>query len=529
MRKLFQNAAPLTRTLLCTAALGAGLAGAQKQSTLVIGGDFNDLITFDPGVSYEFSGGLVAGNIYDTLVAYENNNLKTLKPRLASSWKVDKTADGSRITFKLRDAKFSTGRPVTANDVVYSINRVIQLKTPSSFLFTDVANFKVGSVSAPDAKTVVMDVPKTANPNIVLAVLTFNSGAVIDSAEAKAHEQNGDYGSNWLKDHSAGSGPFKLNRWDRNAQVALDANPNAFRRSTNIKRVILRYMQESAAQQSAMNSGEIDVALDYTPDAFNALAGNSKFKTQKADSFLLPYLGMNSSKGSVFEDARVREAMRYAIDQDSIIKNLLQGLGRKTQTIIPLGLAGSNSKVYYPYDPEKAKALLKAAGKGDGFSVDFTVSTGSCAGGVPCQDLAAKIQADLAKVGIKANIKPMVNAELLKMYRAQQAQLIQVSWGPDYPDADGNGTPLSDYNAKSLAWRNNWNDPAASKLAQAAAIEIDPAKRLALYKQLTEYMVKYGPYVILYQPTRPVVMAANVTGYLLDANGNVQFEKVSKK
>lgn len=519
----------LTKTLLCTALLGVGLAGAQRQSTLVVGGDFNDLITFDPGVSYEFSGGLVAGNLYDTLVAYENNNLKTLKPRLASSWKVDKTADGSRIIFKLRDAKFSTGRPVTAGDVVWSINRVIQLKTPSSFLFTDVANFKVGSVSAPDAKTVVMNVPKTANPNIVLAVLTFNVGAIIDSTEAKAHEQGGDYGTGWLKDHSAGSGPFKLNRWDRNAQVALDVNPNAFRRSPIIKRVILRYMQESAAQQTALNSGEIDVAQDYTPDAFNALKGNSKFKTQKADSFLLQYLGMNSSKGSVFEDARVREAVRYAVDQDGIIKSLLQGMGRKNQTVIPLGLSGANNKVYYPYDPAKARALLKAAGKENGFSVDFAVSTGACAGGIPCQDLAAKIQSDLAKVGIKANIKPMVNSELLTMYRAQKAQLIQVSWGPDYPDADGNGTPLSDFNAKSLAWRNNWNDPAASKLAQAAAIEIDPARRLALYKQLTEYMVKNGPYVILYQPTRPIVTGANVSGYVLDANGNVQFEKVSKK
>lgn len=129
----------------------------------------------------------------------------------------------------------------------------------------------------------------------------------------------------------------------------------------------------------------------------------------------------------------MREAVRYAIDQDGIIDSLLQGLGRKTQTIIPIGLAGSDPKIYYPYNIAKAKALLAAAGKAGGFSVDFLVSTGSCAGGVPCQDLAAKVQSDLAKIGIKANIRQMVNSELLTVYRAQKAQLIQVAWSQIIP------------------------------------------------------------------------------------------------
>ena len=516
-------------TLALTLGLPMSAAQSARQSTLVMGGDFSDLITLDPGVSYEFSGSLITGNLYDTLVGFEGNDLSKVRPRLASSWKITPTATGSRLSFTLRSTKFSTGRPVTAADVVYSINRVISLKSPSSFLLTDVANLKIGSVTAPSANTVVFDIPKTANPNIVLALLTFNVGGIIDSTEAKAHEQSGDFGSGWLRDHSAGSGPFVLNRWDRSSQVALDVNPDALRKSATTKRIILRYMLESSAQQTALNSGEIDVAWDYTPDAFNAAASNPKLKALKTGSFLMAYLGMNSAKGQPFEDARVREAVRYAIDQDGIIKNLLQGLGRKSQTIVPQGLAGSNPALPYAYDPAKAKALLAAAGKGSGFDVDFLVSTGSCAGGVPCQDLAAKIQSDLAKVGIRANIKQMVQAELLTTYRAQKASLIQVSWSPDYPDADGNGTPLADYNAKSLAWRNGWNNPAASKLAQAAAVELDQTKRVALYKQLTELVAKEGPYAILYQPYKPVVISTDVQGFVRNANGDVQFEKISKK
>ncbi len=516
--------------LLLSLGLLSSQADAQsaRQSTFVIGGDFNDLITLDPGVSYEFTGSLITDNLYDTLVAYENNDLEKLRPRLASSWKVTATPTGSRITFTLRDAKFSTGRPVTANDVVYSLNRVIQLKTPSSFLLTDVAHLKVGSITAPSSKVVVMDVPKAANPVIVLALLTFNVGGIIDSTEAKAHEQNGDFGTGWLKDHSAGSGPFTLNRWNKNAQVALDASPNAFRKSASIKRVILRFMPEAAAQQSALNSGEIDAAWNYTPDAFNAAKASGKLNALKTPTFQLTYLGLNSAKGMPFEDARVREAVRYAIDQDGIIKSLLQGLGRKTQTIIPLGMVGADPSISHPYNPAKARALLKKAGK-ENLNVEFSVPTGSCPGGVPCADLAAKIQADLSKVGIKTTIKQGVMSAVLTDYRAQKLPMLLMYWSPDFVDPEGNATPMSDYAAKSLAWRNGWKNATAAKLAQSAAVETNQTKREAIYKKLNALMVKDGPYAILYQPAVPIVISSAVSGFNRDANGNVQFEKISKK
>ena len=117
--------------------------------------------------------------------------------------------------------------------------------------------------------------------------------------------------------------------------------------------------------------------------------------------------------------------------------------------------------------------------------------------------MAAKIQADLAKIGIKANIKQMVNSELYTTYRAQKAPLIQADWSPDYPDADGNGTPLSDYAAESLAWRNGWDNAAASKLAQTAAIETNAPKRLAQYKQLTALLAKEGPFASCISPINP--------------------------
>lgn len=515
--------------MLAASALGASaLAQSSRESTLVIGADLSDLITLDPGASYEFSGSLITDNLYDTLVRFEGTDLSRVRPGLAQSWSVAKLPDGgSRITFKLKNAKFASGNPVTARDVVYSFDRVIALKTNSSFLLTDVANVKVGSTKAADDKTVTLDLPKTANPNIVLNLLTFNVGGVVDSVEVAKHITNNDYGSAWLSTNSAGSGPYVLNRWDKGAQVALDANPNASRRG-QIKRVVLRNQLEANAQSLALNSGDIDIAYDFTPEGFQGAQKDNKFKALKTDTFQMQYLGMNSGPNSPFADARVRQAVRYAIDQKGIIDGLLGGLGRPMQTIIPAGLFGADTKTYFPYDPEKAKALLKAAGKEGGFEVEFTVTTGSCGGGVPCADLAAKVQADLAKVGIRTKIRQIVQAEALKLYRAQQASLIMVGWSPDYPDPDGNGTPLADYGAKSLAWRNNWKNDAASKLAQAGSIETDRIKRAAIYKQLTQLMAQEGPYAILYQPYRPIVTSAKISGFVRNANGNVDFTKVKK-
>ncbi len=513
--------------LLGVGLLAVGVAQNSRSTTLVYGGDWSDLITLDPGASYEFSGGLVADNLYETLVKFEGEDLSTLKPSIATRWTVKDAGDGWKVTFNLRNEKFASGNPVTADDVVYSFDRAIALKGNGSFLFTDVANMKVGSTKAVNKNTVEVTLPKTASPAAFLNLLTFNIGGIVDSVEVKKHVTNNDYGTAWLKDHSAGSGAYTLNRWDQSQQVVLDANPQS-RLLPKLTRVILREMKEANTQKIALESGEIDIAENLTPDMVVAKSKDAKFTVYKADSSRLQYLGMNAGPDSPFKDARVRQAVRWAIDQDGIVNDLAGGNARKIQTIIPAGLFGYNPATPYKVDVEKAKALLKAAGKDGGFEFEFLIGTGSCGAGISCSDLAAKIQSDLAKIGLKANIKQIVQSEQLKIYRAQKAQMVLLAWSPDFPDPDGNATPMSDYGAKSLAWRNVWQNDAAGKLAQQAALETNATKRAALYKQLTELQLDDGPFAILYQPKVPLVLAKNVLGYARNAQGQVRFEKLSK-
>lgn len=523
MQRKFQRLASLGIVL-------ASLAVAQdRTSTLIYGGDWSDLITLDPQVSYEFSGGLITDNLYETLVKFEGADLSTLKPGLAESWKVERGGDSWVITFKLRKgSKFSTGREVTAKDVVYSFDRAIQLKGPSSFLFIDIAQLKVGGTKAIDPYTVEVRIPKTASPGSFLSILTFNIGGIVDSEEVQKHAKGGDFGKEWLTNNSAGSGPFRLVRWDRGSQVLLEANPNA-RLKPKLQRIIMREIKEPTVLRTALESGEIDIAEGLTPEALKAIAANPRFKTLKADSLRLNYMGMNVKPGSPFANPKVREAMRWAVNQDELVNGLVQGNGTKIQTIIPKGLLGYNNALPYKYDPTRAKQLLAEAGYPNGFEFELLTSTGLCGGGIPCQDIAAKIQSDLAKAGVKANIKAIANAEALKIYRAQNHQVYLGGWSPDFPDPDGNATPLADFAAKSLAWRNVWEDATSSKLANQGSLETDPSKRAALYKLLTDYALKSGPYVILYQPSIPLGFSAKVEGYVRNAQGQVRFENISKQ
>ncbi|RMH58198.1 MAG: ABC transporter substrate-binding protein [Deinococcus-Thermus bacterium] len=509
--------------------LGGFSLAQDRTQVLVYGGDWTDLITLDPQVVYEFSGVMIADNLYETLVRFEGSDLATLRPGLAESWKVERGTTDWILTFKLRrGSRFSTGREVTAKDVVFSFERALALKGPGSFLFTDIAQLKPGATKALDPYTVEVRIPKSASPQSFLSILTFTIGGVVDSEEVQKNAKGGDLGKDWLTNNSAGSGPYRLVRWDRGNQVILEANPHA-RIKPKVPRVVLRYIQEPAVLRTALESGEIDIAEGLTPEGLKAIAANPRFKVVRAETLRLQYLGMNMKAGSPFANAKLREAMRYAVNQDELLQGLLQGNAVKTQTLIPKGLLGHNPTTPYKYDPNRARKLLAEAGYPQGLEFELLVSTGICGGGVPCPDVAAKLQADMAKAGFRARIRAIANAEVLATYRAQNHQVVLAGWSPDFPDPDGNATPWADYGARSLAWRNSYNDEVAAKLARQAALETDPQKRQALYKVLTEKVLREGPYVVLYQPAQPIGLSAKVEGFLKNPMMSAPLWQVSKQ
>ncbi len=487
-----------------------------RANTLIFAADMTDIITLDPAVAYEFGGILPVGNMYETLLSFPPGETE-LQPVLAESWDVSQEGDMWKLTFRLNpNAKFASGAPVTAEDVVFSWSRAIDINKSPAFLLTDVCQMTKENIRAVDAGTVELRIPGEASPSVCLSVLTFTVAAVVEKAAVEPN-MGDDMGESWLNDHSAGSGPYVLDRWDRNVSVTLNANPNYWGGVTPaMKRVILQNMPEAVNRQAAIETGDADIIQDVGPEQVAVLEGNPDIKLVKALSTLLVYAAVNASMPP-FDNPDARQALRYAVNYDNII-TLLGGNGELVQEIIPIGFLGHTGKNPFKQDLEKAKELFAKAGVAEGTVIPFTVATGTAPGGVEWATIAASIQADLAQIGIDLEIQQLQQSELLTKYRAQELPMLLMNWGPDFPDPDGNATPFANYEARSLAWRNSWNDPQAIELSKQAARETDPAKRVELYAQLVEYVQNNGPYVMLYQPTQIYAVRNNVEGFVYDPN-----------
>jgi peptide/nickel transport system substrate-binding protein len=536
-RQLRQTSIVLAVAVLVVAACGApttpGAGGSVSPSaggaasTLVIYRDTSDLISFDPAVLYEFSAVYATHNAYETLVRFEGTDLTTVKPGLATSWDIKDAGATNDMTFKLKSGvKFASGNPLTADDVVYSFQRAIKLNKSPAFLFTDIAGLKPESIKATDATTVVISVPKTSSTQTLLIILTFTIGGIVDSKDLKTKETAGDFGSAYLLDHSAGSGPFSIDHWTKNTEFLLKANPNYGGTKPALSAVLVKHVPEPTNQQFALEKGDADIANDLGPEQIAALQGKAGVTTISADSLLLVYVGMNA-KFKPLDNVNVREALRTAVDYDGIVKDLLRGNGKKVQDIIPAGLPGHTDATPFQADVTKAKSLLQQAGQ-TAITLEFLIPTGQAPGGAAWGDIAAKLKSDWAKIGVTVNIKQTTTAELLATYRAQNGQLVMINWGPDYPDPGANVNPFTDYKAKSIAYRNGWDDPAIATKAHEAELIADPAKRTAAYKEIGDYVLHNGPYVVLYQPKELFGLRSNVKGFNWSSIGWAELAAVTK-
>jgi peptide/nickel transport system substrate-binding protein len=490
----------------------AAPAEVSPQETLIFAADLSDQISMDPAVAYEFGGIQVVGSIYQSLVMTLPGD-PTIKPLLAKSWDVKTDANGSTMTFKLDEkATFASGAPVTADDVVYSWGRIVDLNKSPAFLFTDFGVTKE-SFKAIDPQTVELKLPATTSPQVFLTVVANSVAGIVEKKVVEANAGS-DFGSTWLNDNSAGSGPYVMTSWERNTQNVLDLNPNFWGTAPAIKRVIMRNVTEQANLQSAIETGDADIVQDLGIEQAKALEGNPDLNLIKANQTQLQYIGMNAMIPP-FDKADVREAIRYAINYDEI-NSLLAGSGKIVQEVIPDGFLGYTGETPFKQDIAKAKELLTKAGVAEGTEIQLTVGSGIATGGLENATLAAKLQSDIEKTGLKVNIQQIQSSELLNLYRAQKLQMVMLSWGPDYPDPHTNANPFTNYEAKSIAWRNGWQSPEVAKLALDASLAPDTAARTELYKQMAERLFHEGPYAVLYQPTRTYGVRKNITGFQYD-------------
>jgi peptide/nickel transport system substrate-binding protein len=496
---------------------GPALAATPKD-TVVMAKQIDDIISLDPAESFEFSGSEVTGNIYERLIAYDLNDVSKLKGELAESWSVG--ADGKTYTFKMKKGiKFASGNPVTAQDAAYSLQRAVIMNKTPGFILTQFGFTKDNAkekIRATDDSTLVVETGDQVAPTFFYYCLTAVIGGIVDMKTVQAHEQNGDFGNEWLKTNSAGSGPFKLISWKANDSYVLERNDNYQGTKAIPRRVVVRHVAEPASQRLLLEKGDIDYARDLTKDQLDAIKGNANIVTQQARKGSIWYVSVNQKNPNLAKP-EVREALKWLVDYAGIEENILRGSYVVHQSFLPKGFLGAIDDKPYKFDLAKAKALLAKAGLPDGFSVTMDVRNTS-----PNTDIAQAIQASWAKAGIKLELLPGDGKQVITKYRARNHDVMLLQWGPDYQDPHSNAETFAmnvdntdATKSKTLAWRNSWDIPDMTKQTAAAARERDAKKREAMYQAIQREHQRVSPFIIMFQQIEVAAHGKNVDGFVI--------------
>lgn len=527
---------PMTASALLLAACGSSTPTASQptftaQNTVITASDISDAVTLDPNVAYEFSSTAAAHQIYSTLVQFPPGNLTQPVPSVATSWSV--SSNGQDWTFQLRKGvKFSNGDTLTAQDVVYSLERVVNIPTdPASWLITQMGFTPANvaqDVRAVGSNELKITLPQPFAQGAFLAVLANPVASIVDSRVVKAHVKNGDWGTHWLYNHSAGSGPYELTSWQPSQQMEFTANPNyTLGPAPAVKRIYWKQEADTTARMDMLLRGDADIAIGLTASQVQSLQGKPGISILKVPSIAEVYVGMGVKTVPALGNPYVREAMKYAIDYNSIIKNLLNGNGTLLQGIIPKGIFGYTDKAPFTYNLQKAKQLLAQGGYPNGFSATMLVSSGTAAGGVSSAALAEALTSGWAKVGINVSVRQLQSSELYSEYRAHKAQLVLAEWALDYPDPQDFGAPFADYTQKSLIWRLQDNNTALSALVQQSAGMQDTPQRQALYNQINADLVT-GPFAIIYQPDEVIAYSSKLHNLTYDDLNGIDYAQLTK-
>ncbi|HEX3403414.1 MAG TPA: ABC transporter substrate-binding protein [Acetobacteraceae bacterium] len=513
------------RTLLAASAASPMLsavgahtaAAATPKDVVVMGKQIDDMIALDPAQAYEFTDNELDGNIYRKLVMPDPKTGTSVIGDLAEKFEV--SSDSLNFTFHLRrDAKFDSGKPVTAQDAEFSFHRIVQMNKTPAFILTQFGFAKDNVeklIRATDDRTLVMTLPAPQATSFVLFCISANVGGIVEKATALAHQDNNDLGNAWLNGNSAGAGPFKLTSWKASDTVILDANPHAAT-PPGMRRVVIRHMKDPSTQLLSLQRGDIDIARNLGADQLRTLAGNPKFQTISAPQGTSMYFAMNRAVPELAKK-EVQQAIKWAIDYDAIAKNITPGVWRVSQSFLPVGLPGALPDTPFHKDVAKAKQLLAAAGLAGGFSV-----TMDYASSWPYSDIAQAIQADLGAVGIKLQLLPGEQKQVVTKTRARQHQMALLTWFTDYIDPNSNAQawcadPDDSDNStlKILAWRSHFADKDMTDEVDRATKELDNKKRMAIYADLQRQMWDHGPFVFLLQADEIAVMPKMVNGFQL--------------
>jgi len=516
--RIAAGAVAVALTLL-VAGCSSGKTADGASKTLTIDKTF-DLKTADPSRMYEPTGEMVDKALYETLLTFKGGDVSKVVPGVA---KLDESTDAKTFTLTLTGTHtFSDGSTMSADDVVFSLNRVIGLKGNPSFLLDGV------TVAKKDDKTVVLTtkVPTPALP----AILANPALGILNSKVVKAHggsTTTSDSAEKYLNSQSAGSGPYILSSLNLSSKVVLTSNPKYDGTKPAYDRVVIQNV-EGATQKINVQGGNADVALDLSGTQAKGLSGSVNVSSTPSANMIFLLLNQNPAISKITSNPDFVKAVKQAIDYKDLVSIAGAGTSQASGVIPSVLLGALPESGAITQDTAAAKAALAKSGYA-GESITLSFPSDLTLNGLEFPTLAQRIQSQLKAAGINVDLAPAPVATELDAYRNGTEKIGLWYWGPDYPDP-------SDYlvftPGNVVGLRSGWAagaNPAISSLADKAAAGGSVAERKTQFQDLQKALNESGPFIPLLQPGNNIASASKVTGVVYNAVWTIDIAALGRK
>jgi len=477
-----------------------------------------------------------AETLFERLVDFAPGSTEIV-PSLAQSW--DISGDGLNYTFTLRQGvkfhankDFTPSRAFNADDVLWSFQRQLDPTHPwyklslRGFPYAEAMGLaqlieRIEKLDEHRVRFVLKHPEAPFLANLAMGFASIYSAEYAEQLLAAGKPER-------LNNAPIGTGPFVFERYAKDAQVRFRGNPEYWGGAPAIKRLVLAITPEPNVRQQRLKAGDCQIALYPRPVDIPALKAEPKLQVLELDSLLTAYIGINT-RHPPLDDVRVRQALNLAFDKAAYIR-AQYGEGNATPAVAPYPatLWGHDERLQdWPHDPERARQLLAEAGHADGFALSIWTRPG---GGPtnPNPGIGAQmLQADLAAIGIRSEIRVFEWGELIKRAKNGEHDLVFMGWAGDNGDPDNFLTPnLSCAAAESGENQAGWCDKTVDALITQARREPEQSKRAALYRQALAIFHEQAPWIALAHPKQFAAMRRGVGGFVLSPMGSNNFARV---
>ncbi|TMI81414.1 MAG: ABC transporter substrate-binding protein [Bacillati bacterium ANGP1] len=504
--------------------LGSPPGWAAGPASLVWGRS-GDVFTLDIPLSTDTQSTMVSTQLYNTLTRAKPGQVE-IEPDLATSWST--TPDALVWTFKLRQGvTFHDGSAFNAEAVKFNIDRWADPNNPyrpkgGTFEAWDdfVADtYKESRVVDPETVQIVL---KTPNAPLLSALSAISFGF----ASPQSIKQ---YGGEGVTQHPVGTGPFRFVEWARDDHITLDANTAYFRRGfPRVQRVVFRVIKDNAARFLALKAGEVQLMELPNPDDVRAAQRDPNLSVGLRPAFNSGWLRFNMNL-PLFQDRRIRQAVAVAINRQAIVQGLYAGYGQVADQLLPPVMWGRSPNVKsHPFDPARARQLLAEAGYPNGVAFDFWYMPISRTYFPNGKTIATAIASDLAKVGIRVQLKTEDWAAYLKDRATGKFPVFMIGGTGDYGDPDDFWAyNFAKYDPISANF--SYNKPQLFSLIAKARTVTSQTDRAMLYAQAAEMIDQDVRDIYIAHARNPVLMRRNVDGLALQPTANEYVETVGLK